>query len=139
MGQYNSKAFLGAGLHFPVQVDENTGRMKISCYEEDIQEAIRIILFTRKGERLRCPDFGCSIHEYAFETLDFTTMSAMRREVEKSLVLWEPRIEQIDVKVRAGQESGMVLIEIGYVVRSTNNPFNMVFPYYISEGFGDNQ
>lgn len=136
MEQDNPKAFLGSGFKFPVQVDKNTGRIKVSSYEEDIREAIRIILSTRKGERIRNPEFGCGIYDYAFEALDDTIISEIQHEVEMALVLWEPRIEDIEVRVDAEQEEGVLLIEIGYVVRSTNNPFNLVFPYYINEGFG---
>lgn len=136
MEQENPKAFLGTGFKFPVQVDENTGRMATVSYEEDIKEAIYIILLTRKGERLRNPDFGCGIHKYAFATLDYTTVSAMKHEVESALVQWEPRIEEIQVNLDTGQQEGMVLIEIGYIVRKTNNPFNLVFPFYMNEGFG---
>lgn len=136
MERNDPKAFLGAGFQFPVQVDKNTGRMKMSSYEQDIREAVQIILSTRKGERIRNSQFGCGIHEYAFDTLDYTTVSAIRHEVETSLVRWEPRIEDIEVKVGAGGEEGVLLIEVGYVVRSTNNPFNLVFPFYIQEGFG---
>lgn len=136
MERDNPKAFLGVGFKFPIQVDENTGRMATVSYEEDIKEAIRIILMTRKGERLRNPDFGCGIHEYSFAALDYTTISSMKREVEIALVKWEPRIEEIKVTIDTDQEEGMILIEISYVVRSTNNPFNLVFPYYINEGFG---
>lgn len=134
MEQDNAKAFLGAGLKFPVQVDKNTGRMMASFYEEDIQEAIRIILSTRKGERVRNPRFGCGIHEYMFDTMDFTTISAIKHEVEMALVLWEPRIEDIEVSVDTREEEGVIFIGIGYVVRSTNSPFNMVLPFYINEG-----
>lgn len=136
MEQNDPKAFLGVGFSFPVQVDENTGRMKTSSYEQDIREAIRLILSTRKGERIRNPEFGCGIHDYAFAALDYTTLSAMKREVETALVMWEPRIENIAVQVNAGEEDGTVLVEIDYVVRSTNNPFNMVFPFYVNEGYG---
>ena len=136
MEQSDPKAFLGVGVKFPVQVDENTGRMKTSSYEEDIKEAIRIILSTKKGERMRSPHFGCGIHEYAFESLDFTTRSAIKLEVENALAVWEPRIEDIEVTVEIPQEEGVVLVWISYVVRSTNTPFNMVFPYYINEGTG---
>lgn len=134
MEQSNPKAFLGVGLKFPIQVDKNTGRMKTSSYEEDIKEAIRIILSTRKGERIRNREFGCGIHEYMFSTLDFTTISAIKHEVELSLVLWEPRIKDIAVAVDTGSKEGVIRIEISYVVRSTNSPFNLVFPFYINEG-----
>ncbi len=134
MEQNNPKAFLGVGFAFPIQADKNTGRMKTSSYEEDIKEAIRIILSTRKGERIRNPGFGCGIYDHAFDTMDFTTLSAIKHEVEMALVSWEPRIEDIEVSVHEEAKEGVLLIEVGYVVRSTNSPYNMVFPYYIREG-----
>lgn len=134
MEQNNPKAFFGVGFSFPVQVDKNTGRMKTAAYEEDIKEAIRIILSTRKGERARRPEFGCGIYEYAFGTPDFTTISAMKREVEKALAMWEPRIDEIEVNIDTGQGDGLLRIGIGYVVRSTNSPSQLTFTYDMREG-----
>ena len=131
-------AFLGRGFRFPVQVDPSTGRMMTSEYEEDISEAIYIILMTRKGERVRNPEFGCGIHEFAFGTTDFTALKEMERKVEEALALWEPRIRDVDVTVSLDQQAeGKLTIEISYVVRMTNNPYNLVFPFYLNEGFGD--
>jgi len=134
----DASSFLGRGFKFPVQVDPVTGRMMTSAYEEDIQEAIYIILMTRKGERVRNPEFGCGIHDYMFGTMDFTSLKEIERSVEEALILWEPRIRDIDVEVMLEEEDfGKLLVKIGYVVRTTNNPFNLVFPFYINEGFGD--
>lgn len=131
-------SFWGCGFKFPVQTDPVTGRMMTSAYEEDIQEAIHIILMTRKGERVRNPEFGCGIYEYMFGTMDFTSLKEMERSVEDALILWEPRIRDIDVEVMLEEEDlGKLLVKVGYVVRTTNNPFNLVFPFYINEGFGD--
>lgn len=132
--QRDSRVFLGAGIAFPIRVDENTGRMKLSSYEEDIKEAIYIILRTKKGERVRNPEFGCGIYEYAFSTMDYTTQNLIRQEVISSLEMWEPRIRGIDVSVRPDAErDGCLLITIQYIVRSTNHPDNLVFPYRINE------
>lgn len=136
MDENNAKEFLGRGFSFPIRVDKNTGQVVTSGQEESIQEAIRIILNTRKGERIRNPHFGCGIWDYAFATMDYTSLSAMKREVEMALVRWEPRIEDIAVNVEPNEAEGQVLIHISYVVRGTNNPFNMVFPFYINEGYG---
>lgn len=129
---------MGRGFRFPVQVDPATGRMMTSEYEEDIKEAIYLILMTRKGERVRNPEFGCGIHEFAFGTTDFTTLKEMERKVEEALALWEPRIRDVDVTVSLDQEAeGKLTIGISYVIRTTNNPYNLVFPFYLNEGFGD--
>lgn len=132
-------AFLGRGFRFPIQVDEMTGRMKTSSYEEDIKEAIYIILMTKKGERVMNPEFGCGAHDYAFDTMDYTTLSIMEQEVREALTLWEPRITDLDVNLIVDEKKdGCVQIDISYTVRSTNNPYNLVFPFYMNEGFGDN-
>ncbi len=129
--------FLGTGFAFPIEVDEATGRMKTVSLEEDIAQAIQIILRTRKGERVMRPEFGCDIYDYAFETMDYTTRYQMEQAVQRALMIWEPRIIQVEVHVNSEQEEeGVLLIEISYVVRSTNNPYNLVYPYYINEGMG---
>lgn len=132
-------AFLGKGFKFPIQVDEITGKMKTSSYEEDIKEAIYIILMTKKGERVMNPDFGCGAYEYVFDTMDYTTLSMMEREVREALTLWEPRITDLEVNLEVDEtQEGCVQVKIDYTVRSTNNPYNLVFPFYINEGFGEN-
>ena len=54
-----SGSFLGKGFAFPVSVDPACGRFRTAEYEEDIQQAIYMILMTRRGERVMRPDFGC--------------------------------------------------------------------------------
>ena len=133
-----NKGFLGTGFKFPVQVDENTGMVKTSSFEEDIEESIGIILGTQPGERPMSPYFGCPIHAFVFSTMDYTTLSMIEKEVVNSLIMWEPRIKDIEAHAAPSpSEDGLLLIEISYTVRSTNNPFNLVYPYYISEGYGD--
>lgn len=138
MARSDSRSFLGRGFKFPVQVDPLTGRVRTSTDEEDIRESIRIILGTQPGERPMLPKFGCNIHNFVFGTADYTSLMLLKREVETSLVIWEPRIKDIKADiVRSPDEDGKLLIEINYVVRSTNNPFNLVYPFYITEGYNE--
>jgi len=47
------------------------------------------------------------------------------------LVRWEPRIDVIGVDVNVDPEDQTVAyIEIKYSVSDTNNPRNLVFPFY---------
>ena len=129
------RAFLGTGWKFPVEVDEATGRIRMSSYEENIEESVRIIIGTRKGERIMEPEFGCRIWSYSFEVVDYTTLHSMKNEVESALVRWEPRITDIEAEVSDEQiGEGVLMIHVSYVVRSTNNMYNLVYPFYISEG-----
>ncbi len=125
--------FLGRGFGFPLKVDPMTGRMETADYEESIRQAVFIILMTRKGERVMRPEFGCDIHNYAFGNTDFETMSRIEEAVREALILWEPRIRDIEANAYLS-EAGKVNIEVRYTVRATNNPYNLVYPFYISEG-----
>lgn len=130
-----AKDFLGIGFKFPIQADKMTGKIMTSYYEDDIKESIHIIMKTRKGERIMHPEFGCGIHEYSFAVMDYTSIKIMENEVRAALTMWEPRIIKVDVNIRSDiRDSGLLNIQIGYVVRSTNNPYNLVYPFYLNEG-----
>lgn len=126
--------FLGRGFGFPVAVDLVSGRMGTAEYEDSICQSVYLILMTRKGERVMRPEFGCDIHDFAFESMDFAVVSLMEECVREALILWEPRIEKVEVNVVPGQAEGRMEIQIHYVVRSTNNPYNLVYPFYLNEG-----
>ncbi len=130
-----SKEFLGKGWKFPVAIDPRTGKIAMSEYEEDIKEAIRIVLMTLKGERVMHLNFGCSVHDYVFETRDVTVLSLMESRIKDALMAWEPRIGEVQVKTSNDPEDwGKLLVHISYVVRTTNNRFNLVYPFYLKEG-----
>jgi len=127
------KDFLGRGWKFPIAVDA-TGAIALSSYEDDISEALRIILLTAKGERVMRPDFGASLHDFVFESMSATMIGRVQAAVTDALIKWEPRIQVLGVNVEPDPgEIGKLLIDIEYRVRATNNRFNLVFPFYLKE------
>jgi phage baseplate assembly protein W len=130
-----SKEFLGRGWKFPIEVDASTGRIKQTEHEDDIAEAIRIIIWTAKGERLMRPDFGSGIDRYLFEGNDDTTLRLIEAEVDEAIRMWEPRVHEVQVQVERDQaHEERLLIHVQYEVRNTNNLFNQVYPFYLYEG-----
>lgn len=123
--------FLGRGWAFPVGVDA-TGDVRTSVDEQTVEESIRVIIGTAKGERVMRPDFGCGIHDYVFETVDANTLTLVEASVEEALVEFEPRIAVEDVSVSTEDISeGVLLVEIDYRVRDSNTRRNMVYPFYL--------
>lgn len=130
-----TSGFLGVGWSYPVRVDGNGGVSLETRHEEKIRQAIWIILATARGERVMRPDFGCGIHDLVFAVNSAGTAGRVAGEVREALVQWEPRIDLLDVKAHAdGQAGERLLIEIDYRVRSTNNRFNLVYPFYLEGG-----
>ena len=131
----NGKEFLGRGLKFPLQVDPRTGKLAMVEHEEDIREAIGIILNTMQGERVMRPGFGTKVFEYVFASASSTMMNSLAVEVRKQLTLQEPRIVDVEVSCREmNRLTGALVVEVAYTVRSTNNRYNNVYPFYMTEG-----
>lgn len=129
-----AKEFLGVGWAFPVSTN-HAGEIELVAFEEDIRQAIRIILETAQGERVMRPDFGSGLHELLFEPVNTTTMALVRHRVEQALIAWEPRIEVQEVRVEPDMSApGKLFINIHYLVQATNTFYNMVYPFYLREG-----
>ena len=133
-----ARDFLGRGFAFPPRIDSVTGQFVMADSEEDIRQAIYIILMTRMKERAMLPDFGCNLHEYIFELPDSDFELRIGSEVREALMKYEPRIINVDVRVETHDiKKGTIWLNIDYTVRATNNPNNLVFPYYLEEGIGE--
>jgi phage baseplate assembly protein W len=126
--------FLGRGWAFPPAVDAD-GAVDLVAAEEDVREAIRLILATEPGERVMRPDFGCALRGMLFEPISTGTLALIRHRVEQALIAWEPRIDVESVSVSAPDPGGgRVDVAISYRVRATNTFYNLVFPFYLLEG-----
>ncbi|HEX2572307.1 MAG TPA: GPW/gp25 family protein [Polyangia bacterium] len=133
MANSSSKAFLGVGWAFPVK--PVGGRLQYARYEEDIEQAIQIILLTSRNERVMLPQFGGGLRDFVFEPNSPATHRAIEAAVRRALIDWEPRIrlERVEVTTRA-DEPNLLLINVDYVVRATNSFYNRVFPFFLLEG-----
>lgn len=124
--------FLGVGWGFPVGVDERQ-RVVMTEGEEDIKQSIWIILATAPGERVMRPDFGCGIHRLVFSVNDAATVGSAVEHVRRALIRWEPRISVLSVNAETGGVGEVLYLNIHYRVRSTNNLFNLVYPFYLAK------
>lgn len=125
-------SFLGRGWSFPVAFLE-TGCAKMSEYEEDIDESLRILLTTYPGERTMQPEFGCRLRDYCFEAFSLRTETLMKDEIGRAILLNEPRVDTESIEIKPTEKNGVLKINVNFVVCSTNNRRNLVFPFYLNE------
>jgi phage baseplate assembly protein W len=128
------RAFLGVGWSFPPCVAADGGTAT-AIYDEDVKQSLRIILGTDYGERVMRPDFGAGLRSFVFGPISQTALQRVKARVQDALILWEGRIDvlQVTVTLDAAQRS-LLLIDISYRVRATNTLTNLVYPFYLQEG-----
>ena len=131
MGMPMDNAFLGIGWAHPVRPAKGGG-IATAADEASIRDAVWLILGTARGERAMRPDFGCGIHDLVFAPPNSTTLGRVVRDVRAALVRWEPRAEVLEVDAAPDPaDPARLLIRIDYRVRTTNNQFNLVYPFYL--------
>jgi hypothetical protein len=122
---------VGRGVSFPLRVDSRGG-VALSSDDEDVVEAIKIILGTAPGERPMRPEFGCGLHNHVFDTIDAATLAGIEYDIRDALDRWEPRIEVMEVDFDlADVDRGALMIDITYALRRTSDVRNLVYPFYV--------
>jgi hypothetical protein len=127
-----TRAYLGKGWAFPVR--PVNGKLALARYEEDVEQAVEIILRTAPGERVMLPHFGAGLRQYVFAGNGPATHRLVEESVRRALVDFEPRITVEGVRARTGADDpNLMEIEVDYVVRRSNAFYNRVFPFYLNE------
>ena len=100
---------------------DHRGGIALARADEDIEQAIGLILGTAPGERPMRPEFGCAVHDLVFDTIDAATIGAIDVAIRSALDRWEPRIEVvgIDFDLTHAHEGALEIL-IEYRIRATN-------------------
>ncbi|MCE7983961.1 MAG: baseplate protein [Caldilinea sp. CFX5] len=122
---------IGRGWAFPPRLGPQ-GEIALTHAQNEIEQAIWIILSTAPGERVMRPRFGSRLHELVFAPNNGETAAVARRYVEEALGMWEPRIQVMDVRVRNDlAERNYLLIELHYLIKATHDQRSLVYPFYL--------
>lgn len=146
--------FIGTGWRFPIKVNAR-GRLEWSGGPQRIQDSIWLIIKTALGERIMRPKFGAGVDDYVFQSNSIINRSKLAIAIKGALLEWEPRIDLDEVRVDSAADlesrrvdsgdqgfgfispenfESQVLVTIQYRIRTTNELFNVVFPFYLEEG-----
>ncbi len=126
--------FLGKGWSFPPQFHTGGAEVEMVAGEDDIMQSLQILLSTSLNERMMHPGYGCDLNRFMFEEVDQGFVNGLGNMVSRAILMNEPRIEVDEVDISDSRpEHGLITISINYTVRTTNNRFNLVYPFYINE------
>lgn len=129
-----NRSFLGIGWDFPPTFQKDGDATAMVADEENIRQSLMVLLSTSPGERVHRYDYGCAIRKYAFEKMDVTTQTLLKEQIQKSIILFEPRVILDSISFDMEQQDGVLLINLNYTIRRTNRRSNIVYPFYLNEG-----
>ncbi len=125
--------FIGTGIQFPIKINPSTGKIETAQGKNLIEQSIKLLLSTKPGERLYHSKYGIDLTPLLFEIPNDSTLKEIEERIKDSIVLFLPMIliDSVDFEINALQ--GVIHIQIGYIVKSTNARANYVYPFYIKE------
>ncbi len=128
-------SFLGRGWSFPPEFDAISGTVNMTENEDDIAASLRILLGTTAGERLLHPKYGLNMQEYLFDPLNTSMQTLLKDRVKTNILVYEPRINLLLLDVDVSQQlQGKIIFTLEYEIRATNSRFNLVYPFYLTDG-----
>ena len=127
--------FLGKGFAFPLQIDQRGG-VTLARDAQKVHYAILVVLGTQHGERLMRPTFGCNLKSLMFAPNNLATANLAKHYVTEGLTSGEPRILLDDVGVTNDNRNARLVIQLRYRLRSTYEPQDLVYPFYLQPRHG---
>ena len=126
--------FIGTGWTFPPEFFSPELGPKMVSMEEEIRQAIWLLITTAFGERHFHPRFGSGLSNFMFEGGSFAVLSELRLELFRVIEREETRIDLEAIELDSSEsDSGLLSIDIRYTIRDTNTRSNLVFPFYLNE------
>ncbi|OLB77371.1 MAG: hypothetical protein AUI14_16270 [Actinobacteria bacterium 13_2_20CM_2_71_6] len=101
----------------PFAID-GRGRTAAVGYDDHVRDMIELLLFTRPGERVMRPDFGCGLADLVFEPNSPELAASLQSSVQASLQRWLGDVIDV-VSVEVDSEESILRILIAYLVRAT--------------------
>lgn len=136
--QLAGKEYLGRGWSFPVrwQVPDPDApadaRVDLVAAEEDVRQAILILLRTGVDERVMQPGYGAGIDRFVFQPNSSETQFRLQQDVQRALLQFEPRIIVDAVSAEPNPEDDARLdVRIDYEIEPHRRPQSLVFPFYV--------
>jgi len=106
-------------IPFNLKKDTNTD-IKLIEEERSVQQSVKNILLTSKGELHYFPQFGSRIRKYLFEKLNSFTYLGIRDEIRFALENFEPRITLISIDIKPSVDENKLEVDLIYNINSIN-------------------
>jgi phage baseplate assembly protein W len=119
---------LGTGWGFPPQFYHHGKNVWLVSDEDDVKEALEILLSTALKERLHHADFGCDLQQYMFEEVNRSLVMEIQRTILNAIYDYEPRVKVTEIEITESEDDAKTLvINVSYVIIDTNSEDNLVY------------
>jgi uncharacterized protein len=108
---------------FPYGLDDR-GRTATATYDDHVEQMLELLLFTRLGERVNEPTFGCGLLDHVFAPNSPEIAAALNVTIAAAISLWLHDVLSV-TSLNVSAQDNQLLVNIGYIVLATGSPTNL--------------
>ncbi len=112
-------------IAYPLDIGPD-GHLALAAEDDHIRQMIEQVLFTRIGERVNRPDFGCGLPDLVFEPFNSELAAVTQALVRGNLLKWLGDLIQIE-SLAIDLQDATLRIKIAYTVLSDRSRRTAVF------------
>ena len=90
--------------------------------EDSINESLRNLVLTERGERPMQPLLGCNVRSSLFDLMTPASLKIIEEQIRETIKNFEPRVELINVKVLGQFDENRVQVTITYYAQNSQEP-----------------
>jgi len=107
---------------FPFRIDPASGQAAQTSYSSHVDQMIRQILLTARGERADLPEFGCGLKQLIFAPNSDALNATTQILVQQALNRWlsdQITVQKVSVVAPDAGQDGQIVIQINYTLIET--------------------
>jgi phage baseplate assembly protein W len=117
-------------FYINLNINFGSGDIARQTNEAAIISSLKNIIFTRKGERMFFPDFGCDVLGLLFENFSKFSSTSLETEIKTAVENFEPRIKTIKAVVTEHQDDHTFNITLFFT--TINSPETVSVSFLLS-------
>lgn len=111
-------------IDFPLTIGRS-GQIADTTYPDHVHDMVEQLLFTRPGERVNRPDFGCGLLDLVFEPNSPEMAAALQVSAEGALQLWLGDVIAVRALTVTADDASL-RVDLEYVLLSTGEQVSTV-------------
>ena len=98
----------------------SSGDLAMKYDEAAVNQSLKSLFNTRKGERVFNPNYGSNVPYLLFEPMDEVTAQAILSEIKMAIQTWEgARIDLTELKINIDMNNSAYIVDGTYIIKNT--------------------
>lgn len=98
-------------------VQDAQGSLKKAVNVQAVMSSVDNILRTSKGERVMLPEFGSSLKDMVFESMNSPLIDLVSQSIKDEIELWDNRVIVSQIRYLEEPDDSAIIIEIAFTIK----------------------